>query len=76
MRFIFMDEAGISEHEPVTVVVGVIAHADAHLLPAEALVNEILGAIPTSLRQEFVFSAKNIFNNNTFQKRIGRLRSV
>ena len=35
MRFVFLDEGGISSHEPVAVVAGVIVHADEQLVPLE-----------------------------------------
>ena len=41
MRFIHVDEAGTSEHEPVTVVVGLIVDADKQLMIAEAAIEAL-----------------------------------
>ena len=68
MRFVYMDEAGISAIEPVTVVVAVIAHADAHVMSGESLAAETLGAVPAQFRNEMVFSAKNILGDKKWQK--------
>lgn len=46
MRFIYMDEAGTSAHEPVTVVVGVIIHADTQWVSAADLIRYHFQAIP------------------------------
>lgn len=68
MRFIFMDEAGTSASEPVTVVVGVIAEPDNHIVRAESMVREALGAVPEQFRKDFVFSAKTVFNSEKFKE--------
>ncbi|ESQ82405.1 hypothetical protein AEAC466_17430 [Asticcacaulis sp. AC466] len=67
MRLIFMDEAGTSQQEPVTVVVGIIANADLHVTPAEALVAEAIGAVPADLAEGFVFHAKTVFGSRRYQ---------
>jgi hypothetical protein len=67
LRFIFMDEAGTSQHEPVTVVVGLIANADNHVLSAEALALEAIGAVPSQFKEGFVFHAKQIMGDKKFQ---------
>lgn len=67
LRYIFMDEAGTSQHEPVTVVVGLIAHAEEHVLSAELLVREALGAVPKGFREDFVFHATQVYGDKKFQ---------
>lgn len=67
MRYIFMDEAGTSAKEPVTVVVGIIASADDHVLSAEALAHEMLGAVPVGLRPGFKFHATQIYGDKNYQ---------
>jgi hypothetical protein len=67
LRYIFMDEAGTSAVEPVTVVVGIIANADEHVLRAEALVSEILGAVPQNLRSDFIFHATQVYGDKKYQ---------
>jgi hypothetical protein len=68
VRYIFMDEAGISAKETVTVVVGIIAHADEHVMSAEALALETLNGVPQALRDGFKFSAKNVFGDEAHQE--------
>lgn len=67
MRYIFVDEAGTSVHEPVTVVVGIIANADLHVMAAERLVQEILGSVPAALQKDFVFHAAQVFGDKKYQ---------
>jgi hypothetical protein len=64
VRFIYVDEAGISAPEPVTVVVGVIVHADKHWRAAESRINnQILDAfVPPSQRANFIFHAKEVYS--------------
>jgi hypothetical protein len=68
VRFVFMDEAGTSEDEPVTVVVGIIVNADEQLLHAELAVEEALGAIPEEFKQDG-FHADDIWNNHKYRER-------
>src|SRR5205809_1008760 len=67
VRFVFMDEAGTSAHEPVTVVVGLIADADKHVVSAEAAVLEALGAVPAQFKDGFVWHATQVFGDAKFQ---------
>lgn len=68
VRFVFMDEAGTSAHEPVTVVVGLIADADKHVLSAEALALEAIGAIPPQFADGFVFHAMQVFGDKRYHE--------
>lgn len=68
MRYIFMDEAGTSAHEPVTIVVGLIANADTHIMPAEALALEALGGVPEKFKKDFHFHAKEVFGNRKYHE--------
>ncbi|RXF75470.1 DUF3800 domain-containing protein [Hansschlegelia zhihuaiae] len=67
LRYIFMDEAGTSDPEPVTVVVGIIASADEHVMSAEALVREIYDTVPPQFKKDFVFHATDILNKTKYQ---------
>jgi hypothetical protein len=67
VRFVFVDEAGTSTHEPVTVVVAIVADADSHVMSAEALVKETLGAVPSQHKENFVFHATAVFNDRKYQ---------
>lgn len=67
MRFIFVDEAGTSANEPITVVAGVILHADIHLMQAEALLKEVLGAVPVKFREGFLCHADDVWNDAKYR---------
>ena len=71
MRYIFIDEAGTSALEPVTVVVGVIADADEHVLLAEASVREACGSVPKEYQKDFVFHATQVFGDRRYQEHWG-----
>ncbi|MEO1322426.1 MAG: DUF3800 domain-containing protein [Pseudomonadota bacterium] len=69
MRFVYVDEAGTGQHEPVTIVAAAILSADRQLNQAERLLVEALNGVPAELRDGFVFSAKNVFANQAYQDR-------
>lgn len=68
MRLVFVDEAGTSEREPITVVVAIIADADQHLSDADGLVAEALGAVPARYRDGFVFHATEVFGDRKYHQ--------
>lgn len=63
-----MDEAGTSAREPVTVVVGLIADADEHVLSAEALALEAIQAVPPQFKNDFVFHATEVFAGKKYRE--------
>ncbi len=67
VRYIFMDEAGTSALEPVTIIVGLIANADDHVMSAEALAHEAIGAVPAQYKKDFVFHAMQVFGGSKYQ---------
>lgn len=69
MRFVFMDEAGTSgaPHEKIRVVAALTVEADEQLTLAETAVNEALGAVPVSLRNDFIFHATDIWNDSSIR---------
>lgn len=67
VRYMFMDEAGTSAREPVTVIVGLIAHADDHVLSAEAAAIEAMGGVPSQFKDGFVFHATEVFGDAKYQ---------
>lgn len=63
MFYVYVDEAGTSQREPVTVVVGVVIHADRHWRTAQSLLQKTYDRyVPASLRPGFAFHAKDIFS--------------
>lgn len=66
LRYIFVDEAGTSAREPVTVVVGIIANADEHVMSAEAMAYEAMGAVPPEFRDE-PFHAMQVYGDKKYQ---------
>lgn len=65
LRFVYVDEAGISAHEPVAVVAGVIVNADKDWKQLEDYLLDVRDAyIPLKNREGFVFHAKDISAGN------------
>jgi len=61
--YIYSDEAGTSAREPITVVVGVLIHADRHWRAAADFLQEVLDDhIPKPLRPGFVFHATDVWS--------------
>ena len=67
MRFVYMDEAGISASEPVTIVVGLVIDADKQLMQAETSLNEALKSVPDKFSDGFIFHAKDIWGNKSYR---------
>lgn len=83
MKFLYVDEAGISAHEPVTVVLGVLIDADRHWRQAEARLRKVLDdQVPAKTRPGFVFHAKKVFagcrdmDNWKLEDRIALIKEV
>src|SRR4051812_20709252 len=67
MRFAFLDEAGISKHEPVVVVAGIIVDGDKDLIRVEAEIGSLIERyIPDIDRQKFVLHATNVFSGTRY----------
>jgi len=63
MRFIYLDESGISTKERVTVVVGLIVNADEQLNPVEERLETLIDKyVPEQHRQGFAFHATDLFH--------------
>jgi hypothetical protein len=63
LRFVFLDEGGISRYEPFVVVAGVIVHGDEQLIPLEReLANLVKKHIPKEHQPGFVFHATDIWS--------------
>ena len=82
MRFVYTDEAGISAKEPVTVVVGLVVHADKEWMRATDLVSEALTKVPEKFRENFTFHATAVWGSHkyrpdwTFEDRLALLRRM
>jgi hypothetical protein len=68
MRMIYVDEAGTSAREPVTVVVGLVVDPDRHWGPAMHLVRQILTRLPEKFRDGFVFHATELWNDKSYRE--------
>lgn len=68
VRFVYIDEAGTSAGEPVTVVNGIIVNADSHWLAAEQELNRVLEKVPSRFRDGFVFHAKTIWGSKQYRE--------
>jgi hypothetical protein len=67
VRFLYMDEAGTSAKEPITIVVGLIVDADAQLMDAEAAIREVNDGVPNVYRDGFVFHADAIWSDKKYR---------
>ncbi|WP_143324190.1 DUF3800 domain-containing protein [Caulobacter sp. X] len=69
MRYIYMDEAGTADHEPVTVVAGIVVHADTQFRPAENELNSLRNDyVPEHHRTGFLFHSTSIWSNPKFRE--------
>jgi hypothetical protein len=69
MRFAFLDEGGISLHEPRVVVAGVFVHADKQLIPLEEALQAVVRKhIPEEDQEGFAFSAKDLWGGGKYFK--------
>jgi hypothetical protein len=63
VRFVFVDEGGISRDEPFAVVAGVFVHGDEQLIPLENELERLKQKhIPKEDQKGFVFHAKDIWS--------------
>ena len=68
VRFVYVDEAGTSAEEPVSVVVGIIVHADKQWRLIESKVAEVLKVIPDCYQTGFIFHAKAVWGSKKFRE--------
>jgi Protein of unknown function (DUF3800) len=65
VRFVFLDEGGISRDEPFAVVAGVFVNGDAQLIPLENELERIKQKhIPKEYQQGFIFHAMDIWSGS------------
>jgi Protein of unknown function (DUF3800) len=68
LRFIYTDEAGTADNEPVIVVVGLILEADQQWQPALQKMKEVGSTVPEKHRvPDFIFHATQIWGSKTFR---------
>src|SRR5439155_14762477 len=72
VRFVYLDESGISVNEPVTVVGGVIINMDSQYMAVKQRIEELIEAyVPPNHRMGFSFHAKDLFHGSgLFDKRV------
>lgn len=69
VQMVYMDEGGISQHEPVVVVSGVMIDGDRDLVNVEQHLQRLVEIhIPKKDREGFAFHAKNIFSGTGYFK--------
>jgi hypothetical protein len=66
VRFVYIDEAGTSAQEPVTVVVGIVVHADKQWALAASAIADVLKAVPDCYQAGFIFHAKAIWGDKKY----------
>ena len=66
VRFVYIDESGISIHETFLVVAGVIIHADSQWIPTEQRIRALMDKyVPEADRpRDFVFHASDLFHGS------------
>jgi hypothetical protein len=65
LRFVYLDEAGVSAPQPVVVVAGLIVHADKHWRRLHARLNELAQkCFPDGIPEGFFFHADDIMQGN------------
>ncbi len=69
VRYVYVDEAGISANEPFTVVAGIIVHADSQYAYLEQSLSSLIATVPAHLRDGFVSHAKSIWGNPKLRDR-------
>jgi Protein of unknown function (DUF3800) len=67
MRFVYMDEAGTSAKEPITIVSGLIIEADSQLMDVEAAIREVNDGVPEAFRKNFVFHADAVWSDPKYR---------
>jgi hypothetical protein len=69
VRFVFVDEGGISRDEPFAVVAAVFVHGDTQLVRLETELDRLKRKhIPEEYRRDFFFHAKDIWSGNKIFK--------
>lgn len=68
VRFVYVDEAGRSDNEPLTVVVGAIVSPDADYLAVEDGLSRMKAKVPPRYRSGFVSHATSIWSNPKFRE--------
>ncbi len=68
MRFVYVDEAGISAKEPVTVVVGLVVQADDQWNSATSALSRLLLTVPEPLRNGFTSHATSVWNSQDYRE--------
>jgi hypothetical protein len=69
VRFIYVDEAGTARHEPMTIVVGVLVHADAQWKITAKAILEAHKKVPEKFRPEgyFISHATDIWGSPKYR---------
>jgi hypothetical protein len=69
MRLIYIDEAGTSAHEPISLVAAVILNADLHWRKADSELSRLFDAyVPRDLREGYVFHSKDVFGGGAHRE--------
>jgi hypothetical protein len=69
LRYIYVDEAGTSEREPVTIVAGIIVEADTQFVPAEKELDALKkDYVPTSMQEKFISHATTIWGSQRIRE--------
>lgn len=65
VRLVYLDESGISVHEPILVVAGVFIHADTQWVPVGRHVSSLVEKyVPAHQREGFIFHASQMYHGS------------
>jgi hypothetical protein len=68
VRYVYIDEAGTSAREPVSVVIGAIVHPDTQWRAVESAVNALLDEhVPGEIRKGFIFHPTDVFSGSKYR---------
>lgn len=67
MRLIYVDEAGTSAKEPVSIVVGLLINPDTQWVPAYERFSAALAKVPEKFQEGFIFHATSIWGNPKYR---------
>lgn len=64
VRFIYVDEAGISKEDKATVVAAIVVNGDSDFQGVEDMLNEARQRVPVHLREGFISHATDVWNSH------------
>jgi hypothetical protein len=67
VRYVYLDEAGIQKSDLITVVAGIVVHADTQYRPVENAIRELNETVPERYREGFISHAMDVWNHPKYR---------